>query len=145
MHCGRRAPQGWEVCHVHANALPHNADPVCMLGLSASNSGWVLWHNSDEFLRMRVRRAWRLSQLRDGSSCWMKVCGPVRAVMCVLLDAGWFPLHPTNWKQSGGEGVFWSFTDAGDSAELIQCCPVTSCQFTGPVRPPTGMGRVWRK
>ena len=46
--------------------------------------------------------------------------GPMRAVMCVLFDAGWFPLHPTNWKQAGGEGVFWSFTGVGDSAELIQ-------------------------
>ena len=40
--------------------------------------------------------------------------------MCVYFDAGWFPLHPTNWKQAGGEGVFWSFTGVGESAELIQ-------------------------
>ena len=37
-----------------------------------------------------------------------------------LFAAGWFPLHPTNWKQAGGEGVHWSFTGVGDSAELIQ-------------------------
>ena len=41
--------------------------------------------------------------------------------MCVLFDAGWFPLHSTNWwKQAGGEGVYQSFTGVGDSAELIQ-------------------------
>ena len=40
--------------------------------------------------------------------------------MCVFSDAGWFPHHPTNWKQAGGEGVYWSFTGVGDSAELIQ-------------------------
>ena len=40
--------------------------------------------------------------------------------MCVFFDACWFPLHPTNWKQAGGEGVYWSFTGVGDSAELIQ-------------------------
>ena len=26
--------------------------------------------------------------------------------MCVLLDAGWFSLHPTNWKQAGVAGVY---------------------------------------
>ena len=45
---------------------------------------------------------------------------PIRAVMCVFLDAGWFPLHPTSWERAGGEGVCWSFTGVGDSAELIQ-------------------------
>ena len=50
----------------------------------------------------------------------MKVRGPARAVMCVLFDAGWFPLHPTNGKQAGRDGVYWSFTGVGDSAELIQ-------------------------
>ena len=32
------------------------------------------------------------------------------AVMCVLLDAGWFPLHPANLKQTGWKGFHWSFT-----------------------------------
>ena len=27
---------------------------------------------------------------------------------------------PTNWKQAGGEGVYWSFTGVGDSTELLQ-------------------------
>ena len=40
--------------------------------------------------------------------------------MCVLFDAGWFPHHPTNWKQVGGEGVYWCFTGVGDSSELTQ-------------------------
>ena len=71
---------------------------------------------SGEFHRARMRRARRLSheQLRDGSFRWMKVRGHLRAVMCVLLEAGWFPLHPTNWKQArASEGVYWSFMGAG--------------------------------
>ena len=40
--------------------------------------------------------------------------------MGVLFDAGWFSLHPMNWKKAGGEGVYWSFTGVGDSAELLQ-------------------------
>ena len=35
-----------------------------------------------------------------------------------FFDAGWFPLHSTNWKQAGGEGVYWSRTGVGDSSEL---------------------------
>ena len=50
----------------------------------------------------------------------MQVHGSMGAVMCVLLDAGWLPLSPTNWKQAGGEGVYWSCTGAEHSAELIQ-------------------------
>ena len=107
----------------------------------------MFWHDADEFVRTRVRRAWRLSleQLRDGCSRWLKVRGPMRAVMYVFFDAGWFPLHPTNLKQAGGEGVCWSFTGVGDSVELVQVCRVTSFWCIGPVRRPTGMERVLRK
>ena len=94
-----------------AIVLPHSADPAVQAGIECIKRV-CFWHNSDEFVRTRVRRAWRLSleQLRDGSSRWMKVPGLMRAVMCVLFDAGWFPLHPTNWKQAGREGFYWSFT-----------------------------------
>ena len=50
----------------------------------------------------------------------MKGRGPMKAVMCVLFDAGWFLIHFMNWKWAGREGVGWSFTGVGYSAELIQ-------------------------
>ena len=104
-----------------AIGLPYNADHAVQAETECVKQWLVFWQNSDEYVRTRVRSAWRLSleQLPDGSSRWLKVRGPM-AVMCVLFDAGWFPLHPTNWKQAGGEGVYWSFTGVGDSAELIQ-------------------------
>ena len=46
--------------------------------------------------------------------------GPTRAVLCVLFEAGWFPLHPSTWKQAGDVGVCWSCTDAEDSAQLVE-------------------------
>ena len=51
----------------------------------------VFWHNSDEFVRRRVRRAWKLSleQLRDGSSRWMKVQGWFVPAPPHELEAGW--------------------------------------------------------
>ena len=112
---------GWCVTSCIAIGLPHNADPAVQGGIECVKRWLVFWHDADEFVRMRVRRAWKLSlgQLRDGSSRWTKVRGPMRAFLCVLFDAGWFPLHPTNWKQAGCEGDYWSFTGVGDSAALI--------------------------
>ena len=98
--------------HQHVAMRPPPCNP---LGSSVSKNGlFVIWKESDEYQRTRVRRGWRLSfeQLRDRSSRWLKVSGPHEAVMCVLLDTGWFPLHPTNWKQAGGEGFHWFFTGA---------------------------------
>ena len=74
-----------------AIGLPYNADPVVQAGIEGVKQWLVFWQNSDEYVRTRVRRAWRLSpeQLRDGSR-WLKVRGPMRAVMCVLFDAALF-------------------------------------------------------
>ena len=64
--------------------------------------------------------------------CW-RVCPHARAQSLdepraalrreLPLDEGsrfWFPLHRTSWKQAAGEGVYWSLTGVGYSAELIQ-------------------------
>ena len=98
----------------------------------------VIWQNTDEFVRTRVRRGWRLSleQLRDVSSRWMKVRGPMREVIRVLTDAGWFPL--TLAGSTGLSRVWW------DSAELLQVLSRDILSVHS-VRPPTGLGRVWRK
>ena len=92
-----------------AIGLPHKADPAVQARFECVKQWLVFWHHADEFARTRVRRAWRLSleQLRDGSSRWIKVRSPMRAVMCVLFDAGWFPLHSTYWMQAEGEGACW--------------------------------------
>ena len=87
-----------------AIGLPHNADPAVQARFECVKQwlGTVL----TKLPARAVRRAWRLSleQLRDGSSRWMKVRGSMRAVMCVLFDAGWFPVHHTYWKQAEGAG-----------------------------------------
>ena len=107
-----------------AIGLPHNADVAVQAGIECVKQSLVFLHNANEFVRMRVRRSLEVgasSLLRDGSSRWMKVRGPLRAVMCVLFAAGWFPLHSTKWKQAGGDGFFLgSFTGVGGSAEMIQ-------------------------
>ena len=61
--------------------------------------------------------------------------------MCVFFDAGWLPLHPTNWKQAGGEGVYWSFAGVRDFAELVQVLSRDTLSVHW-MRRPTGMERV---
>ena len=97
---------------------PTMRTPPCRLGLSASSGGWCFGTMLMNLSACACGRAWKLSleQLRDGSSHWKKVRGLMRAFLCVLFDA----LHPTNWKQAGGEGGYWSFTGVGDAAALIQ-------------------------
>ena len=46
--------------------------------------------------------------------------GSMRAVMCMLFGAGWFPVHPSNWKEAGVAGVYWPLIGAGNSAETIE-------------------------
>ena len=121
--CGCSVSQvWWGVTSSIAIGLPHNADPAVQAEIECVKQWLVFWHNDGEFVRTRVRRAWRLSlqQLRDGSSRWVKVRGPTRAVMCVLLTLVGSPLHQKNRKQAGGDGVYWSFTGVGDSADVIQ-------------------------
>ena len=129
-----------------AISLLNNADPAVQAGIECVKQWSVHWQTLMN--RTRVRRTWKLSleQLRDGMSRWMKVRGAVRAVVCVLFDGGWFPLQPTNWKQAGREGVYWSFTSVGHSAELIQDLSrgiLSRC--VGPVWRPIGMEKVLRK
>lgn len=40
--------------------------------------------------------------------------------MFVLLDANWFPLHPSNWRQAGEPVTYWSFTEVGGSSEVVE-------------------------
>ena len=70
-----------------ALVLPHIADPAVQAGVEPIKQWLVIWQNADEFVRTRVRRGWRLSleQLRDVSSRWMKVRGPMREVIRVLF------------------------------------------------------------
>ena len=75
----------------------------------------------------------------------MEARGPMRAVMGVLYDAGWFPLHPTNGKRAGEDVVNWSFAGVGDSAKMIQVLSRDILAVHWAVRLPTGMWRVWRK
>ena len=53
-----------------AIGLSQNADPAVQAGMECVKQRLAFWHDADEFVRTRVRRAWRLSleQLRDGSS-----------------------------------------------------------------------------
>ena len=60
------------------------------------------------------------------------------AVMCVMLDVGWFPLQLV---RLGSTGFSW-----GRVIRLnwSNCCRTTSCPSTGFVLPPTAMMRGWR-
>ena len=104
-----RSKSGRCVTSSIAIGLTYNADRAVEAGIKCAKQSLVFWHVAGEFVRTRVRRAWTsLEQLCDGSSRWIKVRG------------FWFPLHRTSWKQAGGEGVYWSLTGVGYSAELIQ-------------------------
>ena len=94
----------------------------CRQGSSVSCSGRF---SGKTMMNMSARACAELgasasSSSATGASRWLEVRSPMRAVMCVLFDAGWFPLHPTNWTHAGGEGVYWFFAFVADSAELIQ-------------------------
>ena len=53
-----------------ATGLPHTADPAVQAGIECVKQWLVFWQNSDEFVRKRVRRAWKLDleQLANKSS-----------------------------------------------------------------------------
>lgn len=39
--------------------------------------------------------------MRDSSTRWMRVKGPLSAAIATLLDMGWKPIHPTKWLDRG--------------------------------------------
>ena len=43
-----------------AIGLLHNADPAVQVGIECIKQWLVFWQSADEFVRRRVRRAWRL-------------------------------------------------------------------------------------
>ena len=94
-----------------AIGLPLYAALPCRQGIECVKQWLVFWQNFDEYLRTRETQSRAAPRqelpLAEGS-------GLTKAVMCVLFDAGWFLVHHTNWKQAGGNGVYWSFTGVGD-------------------------------
>ena len=62
-------------CLVSPLVCPTNADPAVLAEIECVKQWLVFWQTYDEFARTLVRRSWRLSleQLREFSSCWVKV------------------------------------------------------------------------
>ena len=110
---------GWCVTSSIALGLPRYADPAMLLGMECVKQWLVIWMSSDEYERTRICKAWKVSleQLRDGSSRWIKVRGLMRAVICVLMRVG---STRAIGKRLASLGMYWSFTGAGDAAELIE-------------------------
>ena len=101
--------------------LPHIADPAVQAGIECIKQWLVVW-SGRLWTSINARSSGGPGASASSSVTLDEGSRPMRAIMCVLLDAVWFLLHPSNWKQAGGAGdagVHWVVYGSGELVEIM--------------------------
>ena len=67
-----------------------------------------IWKHATQEHRLTLLRAWRKNKVHlqaAGPKRWQSVSGPGKAILAVLIDAGWKPTLPHIWHTPDGNGV----------------------------------------
>ena len=127
-HAGQAALGRAGQCSTTAIAVAFDkyTDPASKIRVDIVVQWLKLWARSTSSRQEKIQGLWA-SQLRrlQTTKRWNAVNGPIRAVICTLLDIGWMPVTANAWRGSmnhdiiEGEPLWWKFTGIGDFSELI--------------------------